>query len=336
MESWCDRNSLEALLQALLSRNIATTEVERWFEFLASGKTLSNLFEAVRSTEEYKIRQAVPTAFPAGHYYSPIVNPETVKDYVSRQRTLSYSTLPGIQLTIDEMHSFWLAHSNDVAETRFSDVKSDHRRFHYINGSYPFGDAIMLRLMLLHFRPKRVIEIGSGYTTACMLDSFEEFDTYDFSITCIEPYPERLISLMREDDWQRVRLLRQPVQNVDVELFDSLEAGDILFIDSTHVVKTGSDVHFELFEILPRLQSGVIIHFHDVPFPFEYPDEWIFTQNLSWNEAYFLRAFLMYNTKFRIVMWNSLLAREFGRHGLPESSTFMRNPGSSVWIRKEN
>ncbi len=336
MEIWHDRNSLEAILESLLTRKIAASEVERWSNFLTSGKTLADLLTAIKSTKEFAARHAVPTKFPPGHYYSPVVDPEAVKDYVARQRALSYSDMAGIELRIDEMEAFWLSHSNDIAQTMFSDVKSDRMRFHYVNGSYPFGDAIMLRLMLLHFQSRRVIEIGSGYTTACMLDTFEESGIEDFSITCIEPYPDRLLSLLRENDWKRVNLLQQLVQTVNIDVFESLEAGDMLFVDSTHVVKTGSDVHFEIFDILPRLRPGVLIHFHDVPFPFEYPDEWIFSQNLSWNEAYFLRSFLMYNQSFRVVMWNSLLAKRLGKDRFPESSTFLRNPGTSIWIRKEN
>ena len=124
-----------------------------------------------------------------------------------------------------------------------------------------------------------------------MLDSAEHARLPTLNLTCIEPYPERLPSLMRPGDTKHVNVIDRPVQDVPEEIVDSLQDNDILFIDSTHVMKTGSDVHYEFFHLLPRLKPGVVVHFHDCGFPFEYPDEWIFELNYSWNEVYALRAF---------------------------------------------
>src|SRR5690606_8620162 len=93
---------------------------------------------------------------------------------------------------------------------------------------------------------------------------------------------------------------------VPLAVFEELNAGDMLFIDSTHVAKTGSDVNYILFEILPRLKSGVLIHFHDIFYPFEYPRDWVFNGR-NWNEVYFLKAFLMYNTTFEIKLFSHYL-----------------------------
>ena len=98
-------------------------------------------------------------------------------------------------------------------------------------------------------------------------------------------------------------LRQQTLQSVGVEVFEELGRGDILFIDSTHVSKLGSDVNYLFFEILPRLRSGVRVHIHDVFFPFEYPPKWI-AKGIAWNENYLLRGFLQYNDKFRIVLFN--------------------------------
>ena len=127
--------------------------------------------------------------------------------------------------------------------------------------------------------------------TASLLDTADELSLRP-RITCIEPYPERLRSLLRTAD--EVEILETPVQKVSLSRFAELGSGDILFIDSTHVLKSGSDVHYELFEILPSLQPGVAVHFHDLPYPFEYPLQWVFEENYSWNEAYAPRAFLIY------------------------------------------
>jgi hypothetical protein len=139
---------------------------------------------------------------------------------------------------------------------------------------------------------------------------------------------------LRESDAKRVSIIETPVQEVDLRTFDPLEENDILFIDSTHVMKTGSDVNFELFEVLPRIKKGVLIHFHDIQYPFEYPDEWVYNRKYSWNEIYALRAFLMYNERFRVEFFNSLF---IGRNRELVRATYepmLKNPGASLWLRK--
>jgi predicted O-methyltransferase YrrM len=189
-------------------------------------------------------------------------------------------------------------------------------------------------MMIFHFRPKRVIEIGSGFSSACILDSVQHANLRDFHLTCIEPNVSRLRSLLRPEDSERLTLIEAPVQDVPCAIVDALEPNDILFIDSTHVMKTGSDVHYEFFHLLPRLKPGVILHFHDIQYPFEYPDGWIFDSNYSWNEAYVLRAFLMFNKEFSIIFWNALYAGKFTTEITNEFPTFLNNPGGSIWIER--
>ena len=121
-------------------------------------------------------------------------------------------------------------------------------------------------------------------------------------------------------------------------LIDELQAGDLLFIDSSHIVKTGSDVHFELTEILPRLAPGVVVHFHDMFYPFEYPQRWVSQENHSWNETYFLHAFLMFNPAFRIEFWNHYVATQMRDEVLRLSpgpgKRFLINPGGGLWLRR--
>ena len=115
-------------------------------------------------------------------------------------------------------------------------------------------------------RPKRIIEIGSGFSSACILDCADEFHLDPFTLTCIEPFPTRLRSLLAPQD--EITLIESPVQLVELGLFESLSKDDILLIDSTHVLKTGSDVAHEIFHILPVLKEGVIVHVHDCQFSF--------------------------------------------------------------------
>jgi hypothetical protein len=121
---------------------------------------------------------------------------------------------------------------------------------------------------------------------------------------------------------------------VPLSYFDELQRDDVLFIDSTHVVKTGSDVVFELFEVLPRLRSGVIVHFHDVFYPFEYPREWAIRQNYSWNEIYALRAFLMGNRDWEIIFFNDYFARVEKMRVERDAPEVLRNPGGGLWLRR--
>ena len=180
-----------------------------------------------------------------------------------------------------------------------------------------------------------IIEIGSGFSTACMLDAIER-EGLETTIICVEPFPQRLRSTLTDRDTDRVTIIEAMVQTTAPEMYDTLEAGDILFIDSSHVAKTGSDVNYLFFEILPRLRKGVIIHVHDIYLPDEYPREWVIDENRSWNEQYVLRALLMYSTTFKVIFGSWYAFRKFpelvsAALNLPDGSAF---GGGSIWLRK--
>ena len=167
-----------------------------------------------------------------------------------------------------------------------------------------------------------------------MLDILDATPGLDTDLTFIEPNVERLHGLLRPNDIGRTKILRQRLQDVDVELFRMLERDDILFIDSTHVAKTGSDVVHYITKILPALNCGVIIHIHDVFYPFEYPEEWVLDENRSWNEIYMVYAFLANNRDYEIEFFNSFMGREYSRKMEECLPIFMVNPGGSLWLRK--
>jgi predicted O-methyltransferase YrrM len=237
----------------------------------------------------------------------------------------------GIDMAARQMRAFFEENCRLMASARFPKDRDNQFRYYSNNMVFPLGDALVLRTMIHVLRPRRIIEIGSGFSTACMLDTVNELSVRP-KITCIEPYPERLRSLLRTAN--EVEIMETPVQKVPQSRFAELGSGDILFIDSTHVMKSGSDVHYELFEILPSLRAGVVVHFHDLPYPFEYPLQWVFKDNYSWNEAYAVRAFLMYNDHFSPFYSNSFIAmheRALVNELYPD---FPDNPGTSLWIRK--
>jgi hypothetical protein len=166
-----------------------------------------------------------------------------------------------------------------------------------------------------------------------MLDTNEEFCQGRIQFTFIEPHAERLNQLLTRMDRSSVTLHEVKVQKVPVEVFDQLEARDVLFVDSSHVAKIGSDVNHILFQIVPRLKPGVLVHFHDVFYPFEYPMAWI-REGRAWNEAYVLRAFLQYNSQFEIVMFNNFAVHQWRDYIAEKAPIMTRNSGSSLWLRK--
>jgi predicted O-methyltransferase YrrM len=187
--------------------------------------------------------------------------------------------------------------------------------------------------MLRQFKPKRIVEIGSGYSSALMMDVNEHFLNHKMSLTFVEPYPKLLKSLMKPDDKKRYKIIGQNLSEVRSSVFKKLEAGDILFVDSTHVSKVGSDVNQIFFDILPLLKKGVIIHVHDIFYPFEYPLQWI-EETRAWTEGYVVRAFLHNNKEYEIILFNHFLNvhhKKELKKLLPNTS---KNAGSGIWLRK--
>ncbi|WP_299323380.1 class I SAM-dependent methyltransferase [Parasphingopyxis sp.] len=268
---------------------------------------------------------------PPGHYYSPIVDPEAIRDRFNIDRGRSIETLPALNVSAAELQERFQQVAPFIGKHKFPEHKTDGLRYYYDNGFFPLGDAVMLSAIIAHNKPAKIIEIGSGFSTAAMLDAIDR-DGLDTRVMCVEPYPARLRENLTEDDAKKVTIIESPVEATDPALYSTLEAGDILFIDSTHVLKTGSDVCFELFEILPVLKPGVLVHFHDIHYPFEYTDSWVFEFRRSWNEIYAVRAFLMYNDRFKIVFFNNY----FGTHHRDQMAEAYGEPvpqtGGGLWL----
>jgi hypothetical protein len=266
-----------------------------------------------------------------GHFYSPIVDPaELRKRYGSVFNDIDPAD---IDLRTDAQLAIIDRIKRHYVTLPFQQTKQPNQRYFYDTKNYSYGDAIMLGCLLSEWRPKRYVEFGSGYSSCAALD-IRDAQHIDMQCTFIDPYPKLLRDLLNGERTSSCRVIESPAQDIDLSLIDELEAGDVLFIDSTHVTKAGSDVNFHVFNVLPRLKSGVYIHFHDVFFPFEYPPEWFFRGNRSWNELYLLRAFLAHNDAFEIVLFNHYLARRFPQVMLEAMPMFMKNPGGALWLRK--
>lgn len=275
------------------------------------------------------------TDYHPGHYHSSIVSVGEIKEREAEIFSLKGKTIEGIDLREAQQLALLQEMAKDYASVPFTDEKKPGLRYYYNNGFYCQSDGIFTHLMIRHFKPKRIIEVGSGFSSALMLDTNDLFLGNPIQLSFIEPYPDRLYSLFKEEDKSRHQTIVTNLQKVDLAVFDRLEENDILFIDSTHVSKTDSDVNRVLFDILPRLKKGVLIHFHDIFYPFEYPKDWVMNwKGFGWNEDYLLRAFLMYNDRYEIVMFNTFLElfhRDWFASNMPKC---LENEGGSIWIRK--
>lgn len=205
-------------------------------------------------------------------------------------------------------------------------------RYYWDNDYFRFADGFALAALLADYRPARIVEVGSGFTTALMLDISARVG-FPTKLTSIEPFPERLLELLRPEDVGSVQIIAQRVQDVPTLLFEELEANDFLFIDSSHVAKAGSDVAEIFLRILPRLRPGVIVHFHDVFYPHVYPEAWL-RDGCAWNEGLFLRVFLQFNHAFEVMLFNPFVAIQARDRLAALLSLFLEDTGGSLYLRR--
>lgn len=272
-------------------------------------------------------------------YYSPLPIVSKLKENI--QRWSKPSDLVGIQYDIEAMKRLL----KDLVSRYSAEYKKIPSYYKNLEKGYGPGytaiDAMVLYFMIRDIKPKRYIEIGSGLSTYYSSLAAERNTEIGkpFGIMCIEPYPyEALFTI------PGIEIIKKEVQDVEVSVFEQLDAGDILFIDSSHVVKIDGDVPYLYLEILPRLKEGVIIHIHDIPFPYNVPFPphlWIFGQQLPvfWNESMLLQAFLCYNDLYKILLSTPLLrfyCEDFLRTYMPGYESVNQNPNtfSSIWIKK--
>jgi len=205
------------------------------------------------------------------------------------------------------------------------------------NGAFLAIDAGILYCMVRHFKPKRIFEIGSGNSTylsaQASLKNSSEDPSYTCELVAMEPYPN---AVLRAGFPGMTTLVQKKIQDVPLSEFSKLGENDILFIDSSHVLKTGSDVSFEYLEILPRLNKGVIVHIHDIFLPAEYPKEWILNNHTFWNEQYLLQAFLAFNSKYEVLLGANYMGLAHPDMMEKAFSSYRRGQQAqgSFWIRK--
>lgn len=268
---------------------------------------------------------------PPGHFNSPIPSSKQVMAYATDWDAACAELPAGIAWReAEQLELFRLL--RPLAEgLPFTADPSPGHRYYYNNDWFCKYDALVLAAMLRHLRPRRVIEVGCGFSSALMLDVNDVFLGGSVRFSFIDPNPARLDSLLNGRDRQSASIEPRQVQEVPLAVFDELDSGDVLFVDSSHIARLGSDVTHLVFLVLPRLKAGVRVHFHDIFFPFEYPADWILAGNY-WNEAYLLHAFLQYNDAFRIELFNSWVwprAQQAGESWAPVAS---QGKPASLWL----
>ncbi len=270
------------------------------------------------------------------HFYEPIPDTRTLKDDLWEKQ----SELVGIDINEDEQINLLHLFSSRFKKEydRFPLNKTPVPYEYYVNnGAFESVDGEILYCMIRYFKPRKIIEIGSGYSTClsakAILENKKEDNNYVCELIAIEPYPN---DTLKAGFPGLTKLIPKKVQEVPVHEFEKLEENDILFIDSTHVLNIGSDVQYEYLEILPRLNKGVLVHIHDIFLPAEYPKQWVLKEFRFWNEQYLLQAFLTFNDRFKVLWAGSYMhLKHPGKLEQAFSSYSRRDrwPGS-FWIKR--
>jgi cephalosporin hydroxylase len=312
-------NTIDKFLLAILNR-LPFRIVNRFLWLLSINPTLADKWE-------YSIRKF--------HYYEPLPNFSTLTQKQVLQRRYSSCIDWQLDAQID------LVKELSVYSTEIQELANDptfDKKFDFFNDFYFELDAAIYYALLRKIKPSTIIEIGCGYSTqiAAKAIAKNQQEGKAGKIICIEPYPEpQLIEANLE-----IQLIPEPVENIDLAVFEQLGADDILFIDSTHTVKFGSDVCREILDILPTISNGVWIHFHDIFFPYDYPPKWLIEQRRAWNEQYMLEAFLAYNHNFEVILANHWLSVDYPQDvaklwsGVLDWKEPYHHCGS-LWLRKK-
>ena len=266
------------------------------------------------------------------HFYEPVVFAEDLRRPLTQERSI-----PGLDLNAAGQLALLaeFSYAEELAQIPLGgERKAATPAFFYQNGSFEGADAGMLYNMIRRTKPKRLIEIGGGYSTlmARLAISRNQADDprYTCRHICVEPYLQPWLEQIGAE------IVRQRVELCDLSLFDELASGDILFVDSSHVIRPQGDVLYEVLEVFGRLKPGVCVHIHDIFTPRDYIAEWVLSDQRFWNEQYLVEAFLAFNPRFEIIA-----ALNYLSHNHPDKLlAACPVPGSgknaeprSLWIR---
>ncbi|MBQ3403430.1 MAG: class I SAM-dependent methyltransferase [Synergistaceae bacterium] len=267
------------------------------------------------------------------HYYEPMFNTRHLRHSLRDDREL-----PGIDfndsLQLEILRSF--SYNDELAAIPTEKPSGGSREYYYNCGAYCSGDGEYLYSMVRKFRPSRIIEVGSGFSTLMINNAIsrnvQECGGYSCVHECIEPYEQPWLETLP------VKVIRSRLEDVDREIFRELGKNDMLIIDSSHIIRPQGDVVTEYLEILPVLTSGVIVHVHDIFTPKDYLDSWLYDDVRLWNEQYLLEAFMTFNSEFEILGALNYLTHHYYNELAEKFPVFSRQPGrepGAFWIRRK-
>ncbi len=299
-------------------------------------RVLGKVFLSLRAFEFF---QKLGVHVTRKHFYSPI--PDT--DLLKARKGLweEEMELVGVDLNVHaQLRLLEDVFSSFQEEYTFPLNRTSKPYEYYINnGDWGFVSASVQHAIIRHFAPRAVIEVGSGNSTyvAARASLMNETKGLNTKLISIDPYPNQIL---KKGFPGLSELLSRRVEEVDLDFFSQLDDTDILFIDSTHVVRIGGDVNFLYLEVLPRLKKGVIVHVHDIFFPRQYPRKWVVQDLQFWTEQYLLQAFLTFNKHFEVLWCGSYMYLKYPERlksafpppkGLAVDENYF---SSSFWMRK--
>lgn len=267
------------------------------------------------------------------HFHQPVPRYEEVPPgYFERAQDH-----PGIVISLESADALLGRLAAFGGECRWPEQAGAPGVYYSTNGNFGFSSAALLHAMIRSFLPRRMVEVGGGYSSLISLAALKA-NGPDWHFTSIEPYPAAWLREALAREGQRAALIERQAQSLDPALFEALEENDILFIDSSHVSNLASDVNFLFLRVLPRLKPGVIVHVHDVYLPYEYPAAHFSGENkLFWNEQYLLQAFLACNPDFEVLLpgfhAQTALGEVFAR-AFPAYHSQRHRKTSSFWLRR--
>lgn len=269
------------------------------------------------------------------HYYQPIPDTTTLKDDL----WIKPSELTGIDINEEGQINLLSRFSSEFKE-EYEKLPRNRTsvpyQYYVNNGAVKSVDGEILYCIIRYFKPRKIFEIGSGYSTYLSAQAIlknKEDNGHECELIAVEPYPN---DVLKAGFPGLSKLISTKIQDIPLSEFGKLKENDILFIDSSHVLKIGSDVQYEYLEILPRLSKGTIVHVHDIFLPAEYPKEWVLKDYRFWTEQYLLQAFLAFNESFEVLWAGSYMHLKYPNKLEEAFSSYKRDerwPGS-FWMRK--
>jgi hypothetical protein len=278
----------------------------------------------------FRVWEKCGVHFTPVHFYQPIPDTRSLPNKLWEKD----SDLVGVEMNeavqLDLLQNVFPKFQTEYSQFSATPTEVPYE-FYLNNEAFAGADALVAYCMARHFQSRLILEVGSGFSSRLLAQA--ALRNGKTELICIEPYPAAILTSGFPG---LTSLIRKQVQEVDLELFQQLGANDILFIDSSHVVKCGGDVNYLFLAVLPRLRPGVVIQIHDIFLPQEYPKAWIMEQHLFWTEQYLLQAFLTFNSEFEVLFANAFMGAKY----LPEmQATFPQSPwrgGASFWLRRKS